>query len=298
MRGPARSGRRSAAAMRRGSSYSIAAFSARAAAAVQLVAGFVHGRPCRAAAWRAAPRRFSTAMKTACSRASCCCCRPAPTACGCSCWARRSHPKRCAGRCAATSRAEPFASVAVDEAASARLDVPGSGELPGAMARAFGTLGGRRPAVGRDDRAASALDAGAPMLSRGRALVAPAYLFACLVLGGSAQGIWQNMAPAAGRRRDHRLGGALDEAEPLVAPGAAAARHRHARDRRRRCCSSFRCRRACGRIWAARARLPRVSAALGLRRSRRAAVARARCGSSTRFSGSFRRWRCSARWCG
>jgi O-antigen ligase len=31
------------------------------------------------------------------------------------------------------------------------------------------------------------------MLSRGRAFVAPCYLFACLVLGGSAQGIWQNM---------------------------------------------------------------------------------------------------------
>lgn len=31
------------------------------------------------------------------------------------------------------------------------------------------------------------------MLSRGRELVVPAYLFACLVLGGSAQGIWQNM---------------------------------------------------------------------------------------------------------
>lgn len=31
------------------------------------------------------------------------------------------------------------------------------------------------------------------MLSRARALVAPAYLFACIVLGGSAQGIWQNM---------------------------------------------------------------------------------------------------------
>lgn len=31
------------------------------------------------------------------------------------------------------------------------------------------------------------------MLSRGRFIVAPAYLFACLVLGGSAQGIWQNM---------------------------------------------------------------------------------------------------------
>jgi O-antigen ligase len=31
------------------------------------------------------------------------------------------------------------------------------------------------------------------MDSRQRALVAPAYLFACLVLGGSAQGIWQNM---------------------------------------------------------------------------------------------------------
>ena len=31
------------------------------------------------------------------------------------------------------------------------------------------------------------------MDSRARAAVAPAYLFACLVLGGSAQGIWQIM---------------------------------------------------------------------------------------------------------
>ena len=31
------------------------------------------------------------------------------------------------------------------------------------------------------------------MGSRGRTLVAPAYLLACLLLGGSAQGIWQNM---------------------------------------------------------------------------------------------------------
>jgi O-antigen ligase len=31
------------------------------------------------------------------------------------------------------------------------------------------------------------------MLSRARAIIAPIYLFACLVLGGSAQGIWQNM---------------------------------------------------------------------------------------------------------
>jgi O-antigen ligase len=31
------------------------------------------------------------------------------------------------------------------------------------------------------------------MLSRGRSLVVPSYLFACLVLGGSAQGVWQNM---------------------------------------------------------------------------------------------------------
>lgn len=31
------------------------------------------------------------------------------------------------------------------------------------------------------------------MPSRARALVAPAYLFGCLLLGGSAQGIWQNM---------------------------------------------------------------------------------------------------------
>jgi O-antigen ligase len=31
------------------------------------------------------------------------------------------------------------------------------------------------------------------MVSRGRIFIAPAYLFACLILGGSAQGIWQNM---------------------------------------------------------------------------------------------------------
>lgn len=31
------------------------------------------------------------------------------------------------------------------------------------------------------------------MLNRSRTFTAPAYLFACLVLGGSAQGIWQNM---------------------------------------------------------------------------------------------------------
>ena len=31
------------------------------------------------------------------------------------------------------------------------------------------------------------------MPNRARAFVAPAYLFACLILGGSAQGIWQNM---------------------------------------------------------------------------------------------------------
>ena len=31
------------------------------------------------------------------------------------------------------------------------------------------------------------------MLARGRNLVAPVYLLACLILGGSAQGIWQNM---------------------------------------------------------------------------------------------------------
>jgi O-antigen ligase len=31
------------------------------------------------------------------------------------------------------------------------------------------------------------------MLSRSRIIIAPAYLFACLILGGSAQGIWQNM---------------------------------------------------------------------------------------------------------
>jgi O-antigen ligase len=33
----------------------------------------------------------------------------------------------------------------------------------------------------------------AAVISRGRVSVAPAYLFACLLIGGSAQGIWQNM---------------------------------------------------------------------------------------------------------
>src|SRR4051812_36991707 len=32
------------------------------------------------------------------------------------------------------------------------------------------------------------------MVSRSRQLVAPAYLFLCLIIGGSAQGIWGNMA--------------------------------------------------------------------------------------------------------
>jgi len=40
---------------------------------------------------------------------------------------------------------------------------------------------------------ASGFNARGPMLSRTRSLVAPAYLFACLLFGGSAQGIWQNM---------------------------------------------------------------------------------------------------------
>ena len=57
------------------------------------------------------------------------------------------------------------------------------------------------------------------MLSRSRVIVAPAYLFACLVLGGSAQGIWQNMLL--------QLAGiviiawaALDRGDQALAPGA------------------------------------------------------------------------------
>lgn len=57
------------------------------------------------------------------------------------------------------------------------------------------------------------------MLSRGRSLVAPTYLFACLILGGSAQGIWQNMVL--------QLAGiaiiawaALDTSDQPVAPAA------------------------------------------------------------------------------
>jgi O-antigen ligase len=57
------------------------------------------------------------------------------------------------------------------------------------------------------------------MLSRARTIVAPAYLFACLVLGGSAQGIWVNMVL--------QLAGiaiiawaAIDRSEERVAPAA------------------------------------------------------------------------------
>ena len=57
------------------------------------------------------------------------------------------------------------------------------------------------------------------MLSRSRVIVAPAYLFACLVLGGSAQGIWQNMLL--------QLAGiviiawaAFDRGDQALAPGA------------------------------------------------------------------------------
>jgi O-antigen ligase len=57
------------------------------------------------------------------------------------------------------------------------------------------------------------------MVSRARVIVAPIYLFACLVLGGSAQGIWENMIL--------QLAGvailawaALDRSEALLAPAA------------------------------------------------------------------------------
>src|SRR3954464_14891862 len=57
------------------------------------------------------------------------------------------------------------------------------------------------------------------MLSRGRAFVAPVYFFACIVLGGSAQGLWQNMVL--------QLAGvaiiawaAMDAGQEPLAPGA------------------------------------------------------------------------------
>ena len=65
------------------------------------------------------------------------------------------------------------------------------------------------------------------MLSRGRVLIAPAYLFACLILGGSAQGIWQNMilqltgvaiiAWAAAAKSDETLSGAARQLLLLAA---------------------------------------------------------------------------------
>ena len=51
------------------------------------------------------------------------------------------------------------------------------------------------------------------MVSRPRQLVAPLYLFLCLIIGGSAQGIWGNMVLQLARAGDHRLGG--DVARPV-----------------------------------------------------------------------------------
>src|SRR5690348_4850659 len=73
-----------------------------------------------------------------------------------------------------------------------RMDIPGSGGLSGPVARAVGPLRRHLSAGGSDDYRFQP-DAGSPMNSRARAMVAPAYLFACLILGGSAQGVWQNM---------------------------------------------------------------------------------------------------------
>lgn len=56
------------------------------------------------------------------------------------------------------------------------------------------------------------------MLSRGRAVVAPAYLFACLILGGSAQGIWANMILELAGVAIIAWAATAQADEPLVSP--------------------------------------------------------------------------------
>jgi O-antigen ligase len=56
------------------------------------------------------------------------------------------------------------------------------------------------------------------MHSRARQAVAPLYLFACLILGGSAQGIWQNMALQLAGIAIIGWAAASRAQEPLVAP--------------------------------------------------------------------------------
>ena len=56
------------------------------------------------------------------------------------------------------------------------------------------------------------------MLSRGRQAIAPAYLFACLILGGSAQGIWQNMILQLAGLAIIAWAAAAPAEEPLLSP--------------------------------------------------------------------------------
>lgn len=56
------------------------------------------------------------------------------------------------------------------------------------------------------------------MLSRVRSATTPAYLFACLVLGGSAQGIWQNMALQLAGIAIIAWAAAAPSSEPLLRP--------------------------------------------------------------------------------
>jgi O-antigen ligase len=60
------------------------------------------------------------------------------------------------------------------------------------------------------------------MMSRARVAVAPLYLFACLVLGGSAQGIWQNMVLQLVGVGLIAWTAASSSREPLVAPARQA----------------------------------------------------------------------------
>jgi len=56
------------------------------------------------------------------------------------------------------------------------------------------------------------------VLSRGRQAIAPAYLFACLILGGSAQGIWQNMILQLAGLAIIAWAAAAPAEEPLLSP--------------------------------------------------------------------------------
>ena len=88
---------------------------------------------------------------------------------------------------------EALASVPLDLAASRGLTFEVPANCPANGSNCPGSPSDLPQAGRRDDRPASSGSRAGRMLSRARQLVAPLYLFLCLILGGSAQGIWGNM---------------------------------------------------------------------------------------------------------